>query len=152
MRTPAGRGLRTSNTWVRSYTSSKQLETGSREPVMKDGDELAESVGLQTHQDRTDIPLMLLRRYNDGTHVQTCLTEGCQSIRTVTRQRPRARRCDAAHVQEARALFYGCLSSGFHPETETFSCMSHLTRTPNRFKAESALLYVTITHDCCVTG
>lgn len=54
MRTPAGRGLRTSNTWVRSYTSSKQLETGSREPVMKDGDELAESAQIcwPTGQDR----------------------------------------------------------------------------------------------------
>lgn len=67
MTTPAGRGLRTSNILVRSYTSSKQLETGGREQAMNDGDELTESVqicwpadasGCQ-HQDGTDIPQML---------------------------------------------------------------------------------------------
>lgn len=59
MRTPAGRGLRTSNL-VGSYTSSKQSETGRREQVMNDGDELTESVQIcwpadaseRQHQDR----------------------------------------------------------------------------------------------------
>lgn len=84
MMTPAGQGFKRFKILVRRYTSSEQLETGSREHDMNDGGELTEShsryVGPQTHQDaniRTGHTSLgcYLRGYNDGTPVQTCLTE-----------------------------------------------------------------------------
>lgn len=125
---------------------------------MSDGDELSQSryVGPQTHQDATsgqdrhpsDVVNVAIMMEPMSKHVWQKVAS-----RRVNELNPKQTR---VHVLGGLTLlmgsFYRCLWSVFHPETETFSCMSHLTLTPNRFVAEWALLYVTITHDCCVTG